>query len=104
MSDGATLPKLDDLTAEFGMTKSTVREACRILETEGLLTVRRGTGGGAVAHSPSAQTAAYTIGLVLQSQQVSIPDVASAVHRFEPLCAELCAERPDRSTTVLPAL
>jgi DNA-binding FadR family transcriptional regulator len=104
MADGGMLPNLDALTVEFGMTKSTVRDACRILETEGLLTVRRGTGGGAVAHTPSAENAAYNVGLVLQAQQVTLPDVAIAVRRFEPLCVELCAEREDRATTVIPVL
>ena len=42
------LPKQEDLTDEFGVSKAAIREACRILETEGLLSVRRGNVGGAV--------------------------------------------------------
>ena len=86
------LPKLEDLTAEFGVSTAAMREACRILQTEGLISVIRGNTGGAVVHRPTAGNVAYTVGLVLQSRGVKMPDVAAAIERFEPLCAELCAE------------
>ena len=98
------LPKLEDLTAEFRVSTAAMREACRILQTEGLISVIRGNTGGAVVHRPTASNVAYTVGLVLQSRGVKMPDVAAAIERFEPLCAELCAERPDREHEVLPAL
>jgi DNA-binding FadR family transcriptional regulator len=101
---GGKLAKLEDLTEEFAVSKAAVREAWRILETEGLLRVQRGNVGGAVVRAPEPQHAAYTVGLILQSRDVDVPDVAAAVERFEPICAELCAERADRTTTVLPAL
>ncbi|HEV8296275.1 MAG TPA: GntR family transcriptional regulator [Acidimicrobiales bacterium] len=101
---GGLLPKLEDLTDEYGVSKASIREACRILETEGLLRVQRGNVGGAMVHAPEPELAAYTVGLVLQARDVSVPDVATAVERFEPICAELCAERADRATTVLPEL
>jgi DNA-binding FadR family transcriptional regulator len=104
VDDGALLPKLEDLTEEFGLSKAAVREAWRILEAEGLLSVQRGNVGGAVVHLPTPGNAAYTVGLVLQARNVDVPDVVEAVQRFEPLCAELCAERDDRATTVLPDL
>jgi DNA-binding FadR family transcriptional regulator len=102
--NGGLLPKLEDLTEEFGVSKASLREACRILETEGLLSVLRGNVGGALVHVPEPAHAAYTVGLVLQARNVRLPDVASAIERFEPICAELCAERADRLTTVIPAL
>jgi DNA-binding FadR family transcriptional regulator len=102
--DGGTLPKLEQLTEEFGVSLASVREACRILETEGLLSVIRGNVGGAVAHVPAPGQAAYTLGLVLEARAVAIDDVAAAIERLEPSCAELCAERVDRASTVLPSL
>jgi len=44
--NGGMLPKLEDLTEEFRVSKASLREACRILETEGLLSVLRGNVGG----------------------------------------------------------
>jgi GntR family transcriptional repressor for pyruvate dehydrogenase complex len=102
--DGGALPKLDELIAEFGVSKVAVRQACQILEAEGLVRVRRGNVGGSEVHVPGPANAAYTVGQVLEARRVEVGDVAAAVEHFEPLCAELCAERKDRDRTVLPAL
>ena len=39
-----TIPALEDLAAEFGVTRSTVRQAVGFLQREGLLSSRRGRG------------------------------------------------------------
>jgi DNA-binding FadR family transcriptional regulator len=104
LADGAVLPKQDDLLAEFGTSKASAREAFRILETEGLVTVLRGNVGGAVVHRPKPETAAYMLGLVLQSKAVHLSDVGAALQYVEPLCAALCAGRPDRGSAVVPRL
>jgi DNA-binding FadR family transcriptional regulator len=104
MRDGDLLPKLEDLLEEFNVSKPSLREALRILETEGLITVRRGNMGGAVVHAPGSSDAGYMIGLVLESRNVTVRDLAGAIKQFEPLCAALCAERPDRMTAVVPVL
>jgi DNA-binding FadR family transcriptional regulator len=102
--DGGLLPKIDDLMAEFAVSRPAARQACAILETEGLLRVRRGHQGGAVVHLPGPGNAAYALAQVLEVRQVGVDDVAAAVARLEPLCAEMCAERTDRETAVLPVL
>lgn len=104
LARGDSLPKQEDLMAEFRISRPTLREALRHLENEGLLTVRRGSIGGSVVEVPTAATSAYTFGLVLQSRKASISDLAAAIQRIEPLAAALCAARPDRLETVLPCL
>lgn len=104
LAHGAVLAKQDALVDEFGVSLPSIRDALRILETEGLVTVRRGKLGGAVVHRPAAINAAYSLGLVLRARNVSIERVASALQATEPLCAALCAERPDRDDAVLPGL
>lgn len=104
LPDGALLPRQEALLAEFGVSPPSLREALRILETEGLITVTRGKIGGAVVHSPSVATAAYMMGLVLQAEQTTLKDLSAALTVLEPACAALCARRPDRATTVMPAL
>lgn len=104
LADGQSLPKQDDLLDEFRVSLPSIREALRILETEGLVTVRRGNVGGAVVHVPQAENAAYMFGLVLQSRKVPLTDVADALHHLEPICAGLCALRKDRATKVVPKL
>jgi len=104
LADGAVLPRQDDLIDEFHVSKPSLREALRILEAEGLLTVRRGVQGGAIVHVPQAQNAARTIALVLHSRNVRSADVAEALKTIEPLCAGMLGARPDRHEAVLPNL
>jgi GntR family transcriptional regulator, transcriptional repressor for pyruvate dehydrogenase complex len=96
LADGDLLPKQDDLLQEFGVSRPSIREAMRILETEGLISVRRGNIGGSEVHRPKPQAAAYMLGLVLQSRKVVLSDLAAALRTLEPACAGLCARLPGR--------
>jgi GntR family transcriptional repressor for pyruvate dehydrogenase complex len=102
--DGQLLPNQDSFVSEFGVSRPSMREALRILEAEGLITVRRGNVGGAVVHRPKAQHVAYTLALVLESRQTSLDDVGGALRQLEGTCAGLCARRADRATEVVPIL
>jgi GntR family transcriptional regulator, transcriptional repressor for pyruvate dehydrogenase complex len=102
--DGYRLPTQDQLVQEFGVSYPSVREALRILETEGLVTVRRGSVGGAEVHRPDASSAAYHMGLALQGSHVTLRDLADGLQLIEPLCAAECARRQDRSVAVVPLL
>jgi GntR family transcriptional regulator, transcriptional repressor for pyruvate dehydrogenase complex len=104
LADGDVLPKVDDLLLEFPVSKPSIREAMRILETEGLISVRRGNVGGAVIHSPKAKTAAYMLGMVLQAGHVPLTDLAEALLEFEPACAAKAAESADRVSKLVPVL
>jgi DNA-binding FadR family transcriptional regulator len=104
IEDGSTLPKQEELMAEFGVSHPSVREALRILETEGFITVRRGNRGGATVHAPDIGTAGYALGLTLQAMRVTAPDLGTALATLEPLCAAHCAERSDRRRAVVPRL
>ena len=75
LPDGSTLPRQEDLGMQFGVSHPSIREALRMLEAEGLVTVLRGNRGGAVVHSPDATGAAFTIGLVLERQRTALHDV-----------------------------
>ena len=46
--DGDLLPRQELLVEQFNVSLVSLREALRILETEGLVSVRRGNRGGAV--------------------------------------------------------
>lgn len=98
------LPRLEDLTRQFSVGPAAIREAMRILETEGLVAIRRGNVGGADVHRPGADGVAYMVSLVLQSRSTEVDDVGSALRHLEPICATLCAARPDRGVGVVPTL
>lgn len=91
-----TLPKQDELIAMFGVSGPSLREALRILEVEGLVTVRRGKVGGAEIHRPNGSSAAYAVGLTLQGERSTVNDLASALLMFEPNCAAIVAESEER--------
>jgi DNA-binding FadR family transcriptional regulator len=103
-NDDYRLPTQDQLVKEFGVSYPSIRESLRILETEGLVTVRRGNVGGAEVHRPDESSAAYHLGLALQGARVTLGDLAAALQMLEPLCAAECARRPDRAEVVVPAL
>lgn len=104
LSDGDVLPRQEDLLARYGVSKPSLREALRILESEGLVSVRRGKVGGAVVHRPDIHNVAYSVGLVLQSRSVPVHDLSRALNTIEPQCVALCAGREDRHETVVPRL
>jgi DNA-binding FadR family transcriptional regulator len=104
LPDGSRLPKQDELLREFRVSRQSLREALRILEAEGLLTVQRGNVGGSIVRAPTAQSSAYMFSLVLQSRHVELVDLAGTIRDVEPVAAALCARRSDRATAVLPRL
>lgn len=104
LADGDLLPRQEVLVERFRVSLVSLREALRILETEGLVSVRRGNRGGAVVHAPAKSSAAYMLGLVLQSDSVALTDLGLALQELAPSCAALAAQRADRAETVVPEL
>jgi GntR family transcriptional regulator, transcriptional repressor for pyruvate dehydrogenase complex len=79
------------LMTQFGVSRPTIREAFRILETEGLIVVRPGSRGGAQVVAPDQTAAARHVGLLLQLRGATIDDVYEARKIAEPACAALLA-------------
>jgi len=104
LKEGDVLPSQESLFAEFGVSPPAVREAIHILESDGLISVRRGNVGGAVVHLPSAERTAHMISMVLQTRAATPGDVSEALLHLEPICAGMCAARADRETEVVPHL
>jgi len=90
---GDTLPSEQQLMEQFGVSRPTLREAFRILEAEDLISVKRGSRGGARVTQPSLSVAARYVGLLLQVQGTTIADVYEARMVLEPACARLLAGR-----------
>jgi DNA-binding FadR family transcriptional regulator len=72
----------------------------RILESEGLLVVRRGAGGGARIKTPAVANVARYIGLVLQSDGATLQDVFDARLMLEAPAAGMLAAADDRESIV----
>src|SRR3982074_3021475 len=78
ISEGDALPSETILMGELAISRPTLREAFRILESEGLIDVRRGARGGARAQVPRHDIAARYTGLVLQHRGVTLAEVLDA--------------------------
>lgn len=105
LKEGDNLPPESSLIEEFGISRPTMREAFRILETERLISVSRGSRGGATVHLPDVDVVARYAGLYLQSRNTTLGDVYEARLLIEPPAARLLAERrPKRIIEQLRAL
>lgn len=100
ISEGDPLPSEAALMEQFGISRPSLREAFRILESERLIEVRRGSRGGARAIKPNITVAARYLGVIMQFDRVPLKDVFVARAYFEPLGFRLLAETPDRGAAV----
>ncbi|WP_327009270.1 GntR family transcriptional regulator [Dactylosporangium sp. NBC_01737] len=93
---GDALPSETLLMAQFGVSRPTLREAFRILETESLIAVRRGVRGGAHVLAPDRAVASRYVGLLLQIRGTTIDDVHQARAVLEAACAARLARTRTR--------
>ena len=98
LAEGDNLPPEPDLVAQFGVSRPTLREALRILESESLIRTRRGSRAGAEVCAPKVETSARYMGFVLQHEGVTVDDVLQARMILEPPLAGLTAARHDDAT------
>ncbi|MBB3860966.1 DNA-binding FadR family transcriptional regulator [Novosphingobium hassiacum] len=96
LNEGDFLPPEGQLIASLGISRPTLREAFRILEAEGFISVVRGSRTGARVHSPKVDAVSRYAGFVLQSNGTRISDVYEARLAFEPhVAARLSQLRPE---------
>jgi GntR family transcriptional repressor for pyruvate dehydrogenase complex len=101
---GSELPTMEVLGGRFHASVPTVRQALKILESEGRLTVRRGRHGGSVINEPRTVDALRDIATAMRTQPLTFWESALALRCLMAACAGICAGREDRAETVLPAL
>ena len=90
---GQRLPPEDELTAVFGIARTTLREALRILESEGLLQIQRGRTGGPVVTMPKIDSLAEGLAVTLQLQGTTAGDLDVARQLIEPRLAARVATK-----------
>lgn len=97
LKEGDTLAQERDLVQEFGVSRPTLREAFRILEAEGLISISRGTRGGALIHQPNVRSAARYMSFVLQANKIDLDDIYRSLVLFEPTAVRLLAENATKA-------
>ena len=92
LNDGDVLPPEMDLARQFGVNRSTVREALRELQSKGLLARREGGKRLYVTH-PQAANVASDVSRALALHGVTFLEVWEAMMILEPQAAALAARR-----------
>jgi DNA-binding FadR family transcriptional regulator len=93
LSDGASLPSEGRLMEEFKVSRPTVREGIRVLESLGLVTVGRGARGGARVTRPDSGIVASAAAMALQTRGATIAGLFEARALIEPGAARIAAQR-----------
>src|SRR6185312_9007198 len=92
--EGTMLPSESELMERFGVSRPTLREAFRVLESESLIVVQRGVRGGARVTRPRRETLARYAGVILEYEGVTLRDVYDARIALEtPMVVQLATER-----------
>ena len=100
LTEGESLGHEPELVERFGVSRPSLREALRILEAKGLISVVRGRGGGVVVHEPDGRITARTAALVLQARNVPLADVHEARSLLEPTAVRVVASLRSRRSAV----
>ncbi|GAA4478832.1 FCD domain-containing protein [Rhodococcus olei] len=93
LEPGAALPSEQEMAKNFGVGRASVREGLRLLEAQGLVTVRQGLGGGPSVAEPTGEAFGDTMSMYLQVNDIRLEEVVEAVIQMEGLTAALAAER-----------
>lgn len=71
MNEGDALPTEGQLAKHYGTSSPTIRQALRVLESEGLISIRRGPHGGPVVRYPTVEDITRNVGVYMQVHGVS---------------------------------
>lgn len=78
LSPGQKLPNERDFALQLGVSRNTVREALRMLEIAGLVTLKKGRTGGAFVTASNSEAVSQGISDGLALTQYSIADLTEA--------------------------
>ncbi len=87
------LPPEGQLLIDLGISRPTLREALRILESEGLIEITRGSRSGAKVLSLNINNLVKQTALFMQYNRVNILDIYEARMAFEPYAIEQIFEQ-----------
>ena len=104
MEPGDRLPQEPDLIKTFGVSKGTMREALKMLETQGLVQTRTGPGGGAFISQMPARRARALLANYFFFKDLSIQDIYELRMSLEPeLASELALRLGEQEIATLRA-
>ena len=91
LQHGARLPSERSLAGQFKVSRSSVREAIRSLELQGLVVSRR--GAGTFINTENLESVVALIATTLSSGDETLPEIFEVRHLLEPQIAAVAAQR-----------
>ncbi len=89
--EGQMLPTERELVEDSGLSRSSVREALRVLEAEGLIQTKAGRSGGSMVKLPGRGTVARSMELFVKSHDIRLESLLQCRVAVEPFLAGLAA-------------
>jgi GntR family transcriptional regulator, transcriptional repressor for pyruvate dehydrogenase complex len=102
MRTGDHLPLEGEMVDRYRASRSSVREALRLLEVQGLIVLKPGPGGGPVVGQVDPANLARTASLYLHLGGATPEAVLRTQSMLEPLCAQLASRHPQRRLAMEP--
>lgn len=96
LKTGDKLPSETAMLEEYGLSRESLREALRLLEVQGLITLRRGPGGGPVVGHLDPANLGRTSTLFYHLAGGTYAELLDAWMVTEAMLAERAARNPDR--------
>ena len=93
---GDKLPAERELKEMFRTSRGTLREALRVLEQKGLITIKTGVNGGAIVQAVTPQHVSESLALLIRYQRIPLKDLAEFREGVEGIVAGLAAERASK--------
>jgi GntR family transcriptional repressor for pyruvate dehydrogenase complex len=93
ITPGSYLPTERELVVESSLSRTSVRDALRVLESEGLITTKVGRAGGSMVTLPGRASVARSVELFLRTHGVKLESLLECRVAVEPTLARLAARR-----------
>jgi DNA-binding FadR family transcriptional regulator len=90
---GQALPPPQQLERQYQVSRPTVREALGVLESQGLVRLKRGPKGGAIVQRPDYRSITHALADLLEYERVTPSQVFEIRAILEPAAARLAASR-----------
>ena len=104
LGTGDRLPLEAAMVEEYGVSRTSLREALRLLEVQGLISLKPGPGGGPVVGTVEPSHLARTASLYFHLSAATYGDAMATQVLMESTCARTAAMHPDRAELMAPWL
>jgi GntR family transcriptional regulator, transcriptional repressor for pyruvate dehydrogenase complex len=88
---GSPLPPEQAMASQYGVGRASVREALRLLESQGIVEIRRGNGGGPVVGTSASERFGETMTMHMQIRGANMNDLDDTVIALATIQAERAA-------------